>query len=71
MTSLYYNNNRTSVTIACVFDVANDYHYPYLTKMIVGGTTLKENKFETQEEALRDFMWLILSNILNEEKIYY
>jgi len=47
VTSLYYNNNRTNVTIICVFDVANDYSYPYLTKIVAGGTTLKENKFET------------------------
>jgi hypothetical protein len=69
MTSLYYNNNRTNVTITIVFNVADDYHYPYITKIVVGGTTLKENKFETQEEALRDFMWLVSSNILKEENV--
>lgn len=68
MLDLYYSNNRTNATISA-FEVAGD--YPYITKMIVGTTTLKENSFETEEEALRDFMWLISSNILNEENIYY
>lgn len=66
MLDLYYNNNRTNITISA-FETAGD--YPYTTKIIVGSTTLKENRFETQEEALRDFMWLISSNILDEEKI--
>jgi len=66
MIDLYYNNNRTGVIISA-FETIGD--YPYITKRIVRGTTLKENRFETQEEALRDFMWLISSNILDEEKI--
>lgn len=66
MLDLYYNNNRTGVTIFA-FETTGD--YPYTTKIVVGSTTLKENRFETQEEALRDFMWLISSNILDEEKI--
>ena len=66
MIDLYYTNNRTNVSISA-FEITGD--YPYVTKIIVGGTTLKENRFETQEEALRDFMWLISSNILNEENI--
>lgn len=66
MLDLYYSNSRTNVTISA-FEVTGD--YPYITKIVVGGTTLKENRFETQEEALRDFMWLISSNIIDEEKI--
>ena len=66
MLDLYYSNSRTGVTISA-FEVTGD--YPYTTKIVVSGTTLKENRFETQEEALRDFMWLISSNILNEERI--
>ena len=66
MLDLYYSNNRTNVTISA-FEVTG--YYPYTTKIIAGSTTLKENRFETQEEALRDFMWLISSNILDEEKI--
>lgn len=66
MLDLYYSNNRTNVTIRA-FEITGD--YPYTTKIIVGGITLKENRFETQEEALRDFTWLISSNILDEEKI--
>ena len=66
MLDLYYSNSRTNVTISA-FETTGD--YPYTTKIVVGSTTLKENRFETQEEALRDFMWLISSNILDEEKI--
>ena len=66
MLDLYYSNSRTGVTISAL-EVIGD--YPYATKIVVNGTTLKENRFETQEEALRDFMWLISSNILNEENI--
>ncbi len=66
MLDLYYSNNRTNATISA-FEITGD--YPYTTKIIVDSTTLKENRFETQEEALRDFMWLISSNILDEEKI--
>ena len=63
---LYYTNNRTDVTISA-FDVIGD--YPYITKVNVGVTTIKENHFKTKEEALRDFMWLMSNDILNEEKI--
>lgn len=66
MIDLYYSNSRTGVIISA-FEIAGD--YLYTTKIVVGSTTLKENRFETQEEALRDFMWLISSNILDEEKI--
>lgn len=63
---LYYSNDRTNVIIS-VFEGIED--YPYTTKIRVEGTTIKENRFETKEEALRDFMWLISSDIMNEEKV--
>lgn len=63
---LYYTNNRTNVTISA-FDFIGD--YPYITKMTVGVTTIKENSFRTKEEALRDFMWLVSNDIMNEENI--
>lgn len=66
MLNLHYSNDRTNVTISA-FEVTGD--YLYITKIVVGTTTLKENRFETQEEALRNFMWLVSSNILDEENI--
>ena len=64
--SLYYTNNRTDVTITA-FDFIGD--YPYIITMRVGTTTIEENGFKTQEEALRDFMWLVSNDIINEEKV--
>lgn len=66
MLDLYYTNSRTNATISA-FDSVGD--FPYITEIKVDGTTIKENRFETQEEALRDFMWLVSNDILNEEKV--
>jgi hypothetical protein len=63
---LCYSNDRTNVIIS-VFEGIGD--YPYTTKIRVEGTTIKENRFETKEEALRDFMWLVSSDIMSEEKV--
>lgn len=63
---LYYTNSKTNVTISA-FEGIGD--YPYITNIRIEGTTIKENRFETKEEALRDFMWLVSSDIMNEEKV--
>ena len=63
---LYYTNNRTDTTISA-FDVIGD--YPYVVKMVVGVTTIREDRFKTKEEALRDFMWLVSNSILDEERV--
>jgi hypothetical protein len=63
---LYYTNHVTDVTISA-FGVIGD--YPYVVRMSVGCTTIRDNRFKTKEEALRDFMWLVSNSILNEENV--
>lgn len=66
MLDLYYSNSKTDVNISA-FETSGD--FPYTIKMTIEGATIKENTFKTQKEALRDFMWLVLNNILIEEQI--
>lgn len=63
---LYYTNNKTNVSIS-IFETIGE--FPYITRIAIGGSTFKENKFKTQEEALHNFIWLVSNNIINEEKI--